>query len=100
MNHKELDLCREELVNEQNRTEKLNQNLLNAKRNIKTLKEKNERLQMTSENGKNENLRKRIRQLEREKTELVSKVRDLTFENQNLQNSLDTCNDQNGDGKK
>ena len=68
-------MYREELVNEQNWTEngKLGQNW--------------------TENG---NLRKRIRQLEREKTELASKVRDLTIENQKLQNSLDTCNDQNG----
>ena len=50
---------------------------------------------MTSENEENKNLQNRIRQLEREKIELSSKVAHLNIENQNLQNSLDTCNDQN-----
>ena len=50
---------------------------------------------MTSENEENKNLQNRIRQLEREKNELSSKVAHLNIENQNLQNSLDSCNDQN-----
>ena len=41
---KELDLCRDELTDEQNSKEKLSQNLSSAQRNIKTLEDDNRKL--------------------------------------------------------
>ena len=101
---KELDLCRDELTNEQNSKEQLFQNLRNAQGNITTLKDDKEKLQvqLNSEKAENVNLRNRIQQLENEKAriqsessqnqlEISDKVRDLTKENQDLQSSLDMC---------
>ena len=74
-------------------------NLLSVRIKINTLEKKNR--QLTSDKIELENLRNRIMQLEAEKTELQSgcsqyqkettiKVRDLTNENQNFRNAIDT----------
>ena len=101
---KELDLCLDELTDEQNSKEQLFQNLRNAQGNITTLKDDKEKLQgqLNSEKAENENLRNRIQQLENEnprfrsessqnQLEMSDKVRGLTNENENLQSSLDMC---------
>ena len=92
--------CCDELKDEQIAKKGLSQSLENANQNIKKLEDKNEKLedQMTIEKVENENLRVRLRQLEREmadssrkQRDLANKVHDLTNKNQNLQNALDTC---------
>ena len=74
----------------------------------KTLEDEKEEFknQLNSEKVENENLRNRILQLENEKTKIQSelyqiqretteKVLGLTYENQNLQRSLETCQRKN-----
>ena len=97
ISRKELDLCRNELIGEQNSNEQLSRSLRNANENIRTFQ-----TQLISEKAENENLRNRIRQLENEKTriqsessrnqkESTSKVRYLTYKNQRLRSSLESC---------
>ena len=91
---KELDLCRDELSDEQKSKEDL-------KRNVKTLQNDNDKLQkqLTSKNDEIENLRNRIRGLESEKNriqsessknqrEAANKIRNLTSENTKLQKTI------------
>ena len=95
ISRKELESCRDEVTEEQNAKEVLNQNL-------KVMEHQNTDLrnQLASEKAENENLRNRIRQLENGMIslqsesghrELANKIRDLTKENQNLKDRLDSC---------
>ena len=61
---RELDLCRDELTDEQTSKEQLNQNLRSVKQNMKSLE------------LENENLRYRIRRLESDKTERMKLIID------------------------
>ena len=96
----ELDLCRDNLIDERKLKEKLEQELQDEKRSINILENENENLrnQGTSDRLVIENLRNSIRQLERqmnessiEQSKLVHKVRDLTDQNEKLQKTLLTC---------
>ena len=101
---KELELCREKLSDEQLSKEQLNQNLRSAQQNLQAAQKENRELkiQSSSEKAEIENLRNKIRQLENEKLrmksessrsqrETATKIRGLTYENQNLQKFLDRC---------
>ena len=95
ISRKELELCRDELIDEQNAKEALNKNL-------EIMESENTELRnnLTSEKAENENLRNRIRQLEIEKIgiqsefrkvpEVVNEIQGLATENKNLKNDLDT----------
>ena len=108
---KELDSCRDELTDEQNSKQQIYQDLQGAKQNIKALEDENKRYnrsmrsanrnietlkdekkvlqnQLNSEKAENDNLRNQIRQLKKEKSIEVGK---LSNQNQDLQNSLDSC---------
>ena len=108
---KELNSCRDELTDEHNAKQQIYQDLQSAKQNIKTLEEENKRHnrsmrsanrnietlkdekkvlqnQLNSEKGENVDLRNQIRQLKR-----IIEVRNLNNQNQNLQNSFDSCQD-------
>ena len=65
LTRKELDLCHNELTEEQNSKEQLSRNFQSANGNIKTLQN-----QLKSEKAENENLRNRIQQLESEKSRI------------------------------
>ena len=91
---KELDICNDELRDEQISKGRLKQSLKNAKWNIQSLEKDFKELQkqMALDTTENEN---RIQQLERENTilsnEMASKEKDLTYTNQKLQKSLENC---------
>ena len=87
---KELDLCRDEFVKEQNSKEQLSRNLQSANGKIKALQN-----ELNSEKAENVNLRNRIQKLEHENAriqsessrnqqEMSNKVRSLTNENRSL----------------
>ena len=108
---KELNSCRDELTDEHNAKQQIYQDLQGAKQNIKALEDENKRYnrsmrsanrnietlkdekkvlqnQLNSEKAENDNLRNQIRQLKKEKSIEVGK---LSNQNQDLQNSLDSC---------
>ena len=88
----ELDSCHGELTDEQNSKQQIYEELQSAKRNITTLEDDKKVLQnqRNSEKAESDRLRDRITNFETEN-------HGLNISNQNLQNSLDSCQE---NGKK
>ena len=104
---KELDLCRDELLDEKNLNDQQYRNLRLAERNIKSLEGENDELQnqLTAEKAKIQNLQNRIQQLESDlsrmqsqssqnQREMRKKVQVLTTDKQNLQDEVRELEDE------
>ena len=111
---KELELCRDEIIDGQNAQNNLNKRLQTTESNRKTLEKENDSLrnQFAREKAENQNLQNQNLKLQNEYTrieaelsrnrrETANRLRVLTGKNLNLQNALDTCqsNQNNADCK-